>query len=158
MSLLSDFKIKRLCFQSMLWSGLVSTALSQTTATTTSSNTLTELVVVGSPVKHNLHTRTVTVSIAHKPTLVPGDSNYTLVGCYGNTGIDGEGGHPFGTEKDFASPSSVNGKNLTTAHCLEGCNSLNPPNGKTEHFPYAGVKNGRYALFPIATQLSDDAP
>lgn len=151
MSLLSDFSIKRLCLQSMLWSGLLFTTPSQATATTTpattSSNTLTELVVVGTPVKHNIHTRTVTISIAYKPTLAPGDSNYTLVGCYGNTGMDGEGGHPFGTEKDFASPSSADGKNLTTADCLEGCSSLEPPDGTTEQFPYAGVKNGRYGFF-----------
>ncbi|KAF3019737.1 hypothetical protein E8E14_009875 [Neopestalotiopsis sp. 37M] len=88
-------------------------------------------------------TRTTTVTIAYKPTLVPGDVKYDLLGCYGQSGLDGAGGHPFGKESDFASPSSVNTTELTVYSCLQGCFALSPPKGgSADHFKYTGMKNG----------------
>ncbi|KAK6214359.1 hypothetical protein LQW54_004407 [Pestalotiopsis sp. IQ-011] len=87
-------------------------------------------------------TRTTTVTVEYKPTLVSGDAKYDLLGCYGHSGLDGSGGHPFGKESDFASPSSVNTTELTAYSCLQGCFVLSPPKGTTDHFKYAGIKNG----------------
>ncbi|KAI1852026.1 hypothetical protein JX265_008169 [Neoarthrinium moseri] len=100
--------------------------------------------VVGAPVKRNddVATRTVTVSIAYKPTLAAGKTNYNLMGCYGQTGLDGQGVHPFGKEKDYASPASIDTKRLTVDSCLAGCQSLKPPTGGKDHFTYVGLKNG----------------
>ncbi|KAK9774616.1 hypothetical protein SCAR479_08701 [Seiridium cardinale] len=133
-----DFRTKRFCLQAMLWSGLLLTAHTRQTTS-----------AVGAPVKRDgpvkrddFTTRTVTLSIAYKPTLAPGDANYELLGCYGHTGLDAAGAHPFGKEADFASPSSVNATKLTVYACLDGCMRLSPPNGSGDHFRYAGVKNG----------------
>lgn len=87
-------------------------------------------------------TRTTTVTVEYKPTLVPGDAKYDLLGCYGHSGLDGSGGHPFGKESDFASPSSVNTTELTAYSCLQGCFGLAPPKGSADHFKHAGMKNG----------------
>ncbi|KAK6077781.1 hypothetical protein SCUP234_06539 [Seiridium cupressi] len=134
-----DFRTKRFCLQAMLWSRLLFTAHTRQTRS-----------AVGPPVKRDgpvkrddFTTRTVTLSIAYKPTLAPGDANYELLGCYGHTGMDAAGAHPFGKEADFASPSSVNTTKLTVYACLDGCMGLSPPNGSGDHFKYAGVKNGR---------------
>jgi hypothetical protein len=151
---LSDFNI-RLHFRTLLWGSLLFTSHSQAAAAGTSTRcTLTSLVVVGTPIQHAPLTRTVTVTVAYKPTLSPGDSSYKLVGCYGQTGLDGKGAHPFGTEKDFASPTTVDERNLTVGACLNGCNSLKPPNGTIEHFPYVGLKNGRYGFLAVALNPS----
>jgi hypothetical protein len=100
--------------------------------------------IVGAPVKRDgLSTRTVTLSNAHKTTLAPGDTHYNLVGCYGNTGLDGRGGHPFGQDKDYASPSSVDSNGLTPYTCLSGCYSLKPSHKDKDHFVFAGLRNGR---------------
>lgn len=87
-------------------------------------------------------TRTVTITIAYKPTLAPGDPTYSLLGCYGHTGF--EGVHPFGKEQDYASPPLLDAKNVTVAACLDGCAKLPSPNKMVGHFIYAGLKNGRY--------------
>ncbi|KAH8205267.1 hypothetical protein TruAng_000514 [Truncatella angustata] len=134
--LLDDSKTKRFCLQAMLWSGLLFTTHARHTTS-----------ILGPPVKRDgsvkgddLSTRTMTVSIAFKPTLAAGNANYELMGCYGQAGLD-RSGHPFGKEADFASPSSVNKTELTPYSCLDGCMELSPPKGKPEHFKYAGLKN-----------------
>ncbi|KAK8102725.1 hypothetical protein PG984_015871 [Apiospora sp. TS-2023a] len=118
-----------------------------------------EVLEVGPPpTKHYVGTvtRTVTITIAYKPTLAPGDPTYSLLGCYGHTGF--EGVHPFGKEQDYASPPSLDAKNVTVAACLEGCAKLPSPNKGIEQFMYAGLRNGSECycavnLSPEATKL-----
>ncbi|KAI0130269.1 hypothetical protein BJ170DRAFT_308376 [Xylariales sp. AK1849] len=136
----TDLDIIRFCLQGVFWSGLLFTSsLSQTT---TSGASLTELLVVSSLNKNDLATRTVTITIAYKPSIFPGNGRYLLAGCYGHTGLDGQGLHPFGKEDNYASPSSVDAKNLTVPACLDGCSSLKLPNRTTTQFTYVGLKNG----------------
>ncbi|KAK7946685.1 uncharacterized protein PG986_011006 [Apiospora aurea] len=102
-----------------------------------------EVLEVGPPpTKHEKSTvtRTVTLTMAYKPTLAPGDSTYSLLGCYGHTGF--EGVHPFGKEKDYASPPSLDAKNVSVAACLDGCAKLPSPDKKAGQFAYVGLKNG----------------
>ncbi|KAK8071030.1 hypothetical protein PG997_011233 [Apiospora hydei] len=121
-----------------------------------------EVLEIGPPpTKHEKSTvtRTVTLTMAYKPTLAPGDSTYTLLGCYGHTGF--EGVHPFGKEKDYASPPSLDAKNVSVAACLDGCAKLPSPNKTAGQFAYVGLKNGSECycavnLSPEATQLSGD--
>ncbi|KAK8024179.1 transmembrane receptor [Apiospora rasikravindrae] len=104
-------------------------------------------------------TRTVTLTVAYKPTLAPGDSTYSLLGCYGHTGF--EGVHPFGKERDYASPPLLDAKNVSVAACLDGCAKLPSPNKTAAQFAYVGLKNGSECycavnLSPEATKLSGD--
>ncbi|KAK7917179.1 hypothetical protein PG985_010787 [Apiospora marii] len=116
-----------------------------------------EILEIGPPpTKHDVGTvtRTVTITIAYKPTLAPGDPTYSLLGCYGHTGF--EGVHPFGKEQDYASPPSLDAKNVTVAACLEGCGKLPSPNKTAGQFIYAGLKNGSecYCAVHLSTEAS----
>ncbi|KAK6839751.1 transmembrane receptor [Apiospora arundinis] len=121
-----------------------------------------EILEVGPPpTKHssNVPTRTVTITIAYKPTLALGDPTYSLLGCYGHTGF--EGVHPFGKEKDYATPPSLDAKNMAVDSCLKGCASLPLPNKTAGQFMYVGLKNGSECfcaveLSPEADKLSGD--
>ncbi|KAK8073714.1 hypothetical protein PG994_004613 [Apiospora phragmitis] len=122
-----------------------------------------EVLEIGPPptTRHDdtIVTRTVTITIAYKPILAPGDSTYSLLGCYGHTGF--EGIHPFGQERDYASPPSLEAKNITVAACLDGCAKLPSPNKTAGQFVYVGLENGSECycavnLSPEATKLSGD--
>lgn len=119
--------------QALVWSAMLLTSHGLRTTT-----------VVGAPVKRDgLPTRTVTVDVAYKSTLAPGYDNYNLLGCYNNTGLDGRGGHPFGKQEDYASPSTLDGSKLTISACLNGCYSLKPTQKDNGYFAFAGLRNGR---------------
>ena len=96
-----------------------------------------EPLVLGSPTA-GVATRTVTVTIAYKPTLVPGDANYTLMGCYGQPA----GGNTFGKEGECTTPEGLPGDDFTIQDCLNGC-ADSKSSDDTEQYLYAGIKGGR---------------
>jgi len=97
-------------------------------------------------------TITITTTIAYKPSLIPGNSDYTLLGCYSQpTGTGKGGGSIFvSSEQDAGVPAD----NLTISGCLEGCASASEKgndgkgNDKDKDkysipYIYAGLRNGR---------------
>ncbi len=98
----------------------------------------TETLMLGSPTA-DIPTRTVTVTIAYKPTLAVGDATFTLLGCYGEP----NGGHVLGQDGQYETLEEISGERLTIEECLEGCENLKPPDGGVGQYTYAGAKNGR---------------
>ncbi|RYP89718.1 hypothetical protein DL770_004159 [Monosporascus sp. CRB-9-2] len=155
---ISDFDAKRFCLRSLRWSGLLLLG-SRTEATASSGDPLVGTeppLMLGSPTVRYA-TRTVTVTIAYKPTLMPGDATYTLLGCYGESGT----GHAFGQEGRYAVPGEIPADNLTILACFQGCAGLKPPNGSLGQYAYVGVQNGSECfcasqLVPEAPKLSED--
>ncbi|RYO99097.1 hypothetical protein DL764_006899 [Monosporascus ibericus] len=154
---ISDFDAKRFCLRSLLWSGLL--FLGSRNEVTTSSDPLvgTEApLMLGSPTVRYA-TRTVTVTIAYKPTLMPGDAIYTLLGCYGESSTR----HAFGQEGQYAVPGETPAENLTIMTCFQGCAGLKPPSGSLGQYAYVGIQNGSECfcashLVPEAPKLSED--
>ncbi|KAI0010452.1 hypothetical protein F4779DRAFT_307277 [Xylariaceae sp. FL0662B] len=129
-----DFRSKRFRLRALLWSGLLFGSQCEYTWTGGSTS---EVLVLGSPVIH-IPTITITTTIAYRPTLVPGDAKYTLLGCYSQPGGN-SGGCALSQE---ISPETVSERNLTIGACLEGCASLTPPNKTSEYYAYVGLRNG----------------
>ncbi|RYP77872.1 hypothetical protein DL771_000969 [Monosporascus sp. 5C6A] len=156
---ISDFDTKRFCLRSLLWSGLFFLG-SRNEVTTSSGDPLVGTeppLMLGSPTIRYA-TRTVTVTIAYKPTLMPGDATYTLLGCYGESST----GHAFGQEGQYAMPGEISAENLTIKTCFQGCAGLKPPNGSLGQYAYVGVQNGSECfcasqLVPEAPKLSEDS-
>lgn len=102
----------------------------------------TEMGMLGSPVEHI--TVTITTTIAYKPkptpTLAPGDSIYSLLGCYGRGAGDSKGGHPFGNGEGYASPIIPPDK-MTIDACLKRCAAMKPRKS-SGCYEYAGLMNG----------------
>ncbi|RYO75006.1 hypothetical protein DL766_008179 [Monosporascus sp. MC13-8B] len=99
-------------------------------------------------------TRTVTLTIAYKPTLMPGDVTYTLLGCYGEPST----GHAFGQEGQYAVPGELPAENVTIMTCFQGCADLKPPNGslgrqgpgrKTVAAAVGGSMSGAFVLVAL---------
>ncbi|KAI1778897.1 hypothetical protein F4818DRAFT_455145 [Hypoxylon cercidicola] len=144
-----EFSSKRFCLRTLLWSGLLfeSRCDSMWMEGHTS-----ELGMLGSPVVDYL-TITITTTIAYKPTLAPGDSTYSLLGCYG---LD-SGRHPFEHKEGYASPTIPPDK-FTIGACLEECAVLKE---SSDHYEYAGLMNGGECfcgsqLDPEARKLSPE--
>ncbi|TGJ78168.1 hypothetical protein E0Z10_g10596 [Xylaria hypoxylon] len=124
----SDFIAKRFCLWTLIWSGFPGQAR-------------TDLLVIGTPPGRTVKsTITITTTITYKPSLVPGNSQYTLVGCYGQLHTDG--GHIFGPDDYDVCLDKVASGNLTIDGCLRGCGSAAPPKNETETYVYAGLRNG----------------
>lgn len=155
--LLPISKSTRQFLSRILWCGTLF-ATSGRCATDAADFPTSEVLIIATPVRPNLVTRTVTITIAYKPTLAPGDSSYGLCGCYGHTGIDQRGGHPFGTEQDYATPSSVDLAKLTVASCLDGCATMPREPNTNDRFDFAGLKNGRFVYMPSARGHSCGCP
>ncbi|KAI8627001.1 hypothetical protein F5Y19DRAFT_487286 [Xylariaceae sp. FL1651] len=98
-------------------------------------------------------TITITTTIAYKPSLIPGDSKYTLIGCYSQP--TGNGGRIFGADEHDACSDKVPPDNLTIDGCLEGCGSSPQPSNRTKLYIYVGLINGSECV--CGTQLSADA-
>ncbi|RYP24216.1 hypothetical protein DL765_000711 [Monosporascus sp. GIB2] len=155
---ISDFDAKRFCLRSLLWSGLLFLG-SRSEVTTSSGGPLVDTenpLILGSPTVRYA-TRTVTVTIAYKPTLMPGDATYTLLGCYGEPST----GHAFGQEGQYAVPGELPAENVTIMTCFQGCAGLKPPNGSLGQYAYVGLQNGSECfcasqLVPEAPRLSED--
>ena len=102
----------------------------------------TEPLMLGSPTE-GVATRTVTITIAYKPTLAPGIGDYTLAGCYGEP----SGGHIFGPDGTFAVLEGLPGDNFTIGDCLQGCADSAPEDDAVESYAHAGIKDGRYVRY-----------
>ncbi|KAI1120796.1 hypothetical protein F5Y10DRAFT_283008 [Nemania abortiva] len=144
---LSEFSTKHICLRTLLWSGLVFSSLcsDEPPGPTTS-----ELGVVGPPPASTTtltSTITVTKTLGYVPSLIPGNSQYGLVGCYSPPSSDG--GYIFGANDHNASSSP------TVDDCLKSCGSAAPPSKGTELYMYAGLRNGSECLCGL--QLSKDA-
>ncbi|KAI1427340.1 hypothetical protein F5Y12DRAFT_185328 [Xylaria sp. FL1777] len=147
---LFDSSAKRLCLWALMWNGLPVQAE-------------TELLVLGTPsVPPSILTSTLTLTttVLYKPSLDPGNSQYTLVGCY--SPLSSDGGHIFGPDDyDGLPDDKVTPSNLTIDRCLQGCGSITPPNSGIEDYIYAGLRNGSECrcsnqLPPDAHKLSPD--
>ncbi|RYP54127.1 hypothetical protein DL769_010407 [Monosporascus sp. CRB-8-3] len=155
---ISDFDAKRFCLRSLLWNGLLFLG-SRSEVITPSGDRLVSTepsLMLGSPTIRYA-TRTVTVTIVYKPTLMPGDATYTLLGCYGEPST----GHAFGQEGQYAVPGEIPAENLTIMTCFQGCGGLKQPNGTLGQYAYVGVQNGSECfcasrLVPEAPKLSED--
>ncbi|RYP32794.1 hypothetical protein DL767_005042 [Monosporascus sp. MG133] len=155
---ISDFDAKRFYLRSLLWSGLLFLG-SRSEVITSSGDPLVGTeppLMLGSPTVRYA-TRTVTITIAYKPTLMPGDATYTLLGCYGEPST----GHAFGQEGQYAVPGEIPAQNLTIMTCFQGCAGLKPPNGSLGQYAYVGLQNGSECfcasqLVPEAPKLSED--
>ncbi|KAI1328206.1 hypothetical protein F5Y16DRAFT_162390 [Xylariaceae sp. FL0255] len=153
---LSDFDAKRIHLQALAWSGLLfilSRADDEPGSYTTS-----EVLVLGAPsglttTSTWTSTITITTTISYSLTIAPGDSNYTLLGCYSQP--TGNGGEVFGPDGYDACSDMVPSENLTVDSCLEGCGSLAPPNNASEVYTYAGLRNGSECMCGI--QISNGA-
>ncbi|KAI1379132.1 hypothetical protein F4677DRAFT_359081 [Hypoxylon crocopeplum] len=148
----TDFSSKRLCLRALLWGGLLFKAQC---GNAREGGSRSELGVLGSPVGP-FGTVTVTTTIAYKPTLAPGDSTYSLLGCY--SGISG-GGPPFGRGGSHTIPATVPLDKLTISACLDACASLRLLHGSPDDYGIVGLRNGRECfcgshLTPKAQKLS----
>ena len=123
----------------LLWVGTGLLAGSTRAGTVTSGDgpVTTEPLMLGSPTA-GVATRTVTITIAYKPTLVAGDANYTLMGCYGQP----TGGNTFGKQGEYTTPEGLPGEDFTIQDCLHGCADSKSSDG-AEQCLYAGIKGGR---------------
>ncbi|KAI3340999.1 hypothetical protein F4824DRAFT_361344 [Ustulina deusta] len=140
-----NFSAKRLCLLTLMWSGLPVQAK-------------TELLVLGTPaVPSSILTSTITITttVSYQPSLIPGNSQYTLVGCY--SPLSRDRGHIFGPDDynacsdDKVTPPS----NLTIDSCLRGCSLATPPRDGIETYIYTGLRNGSECR--CGNQLSTDA-
>ncbi|KAI0542636.1 hypothetical protein GGR58DRAFT_451331 [Xylaria digitata] len=123
-----DTSAKRLCLWALVWGGFLAQAT-------------TELLVLGTPTVPTVKsTITITTTVIYKPSLLPGNSQYTLVGCYSQPSTDG--GHIFGPGDYDACSDNVAPGNLTIDGCLRSCRSAAPPKNGTETYVYAGLRNG----------------
>ncbi|KAJ2972063.1 hypothetical protein NUW58_g9261 [Xylaria curta] len=103
----------------------------------------TELLALGTPpVPGSIVTSriTITTTVTYRPSLIPGNSQYTLVGCYSEP--SGDEGQIFGSDEfdvylDKAPPAK-----LTMEGCLQSCGSAAPPSSRADHYAYAGLRNG----------------
>ncbi|KAI0385065.1 hypothetical protein F5Y04DRAFT_204708 [Hypomontagnella monticulosa] len=132
----TDFNLSRFCVWILLWSGLLRQSRCDDVWT---GEDVTELGVLGSPDVY-VSTITITTTIAYHPAVTPGDSIYTLQGCY-SQGTDGSG-HPFGDEGSYTTPTTIPSDQLTVEACVNACGSLSPPNGDADKYQLAGVGNG----------------
>ncbi|KAI0805174.1 hypothetical protein GGR55DRAFT_301040 [Xylaria sp. FL0064] len=139
---LLDFSVKRLCLWSLIWGGIPAQAMTQ-------------LLVIGTPSVPTLtSTITLTTTVTYKPSLIPGNPQYTLVGCY--SPISGDREQIFGPDDYNALlDDKVTPGNLTTDNCLRGCGSAKPAQNGNEGYVYAGLRNG--SEFRCSNQLSPDA-
>ncbi|KAI0522135.1 hypothetical protein F5B22DRAFT_460751 [Xylaria bambusicola] len=131
MSLL-EFSARRLCLWVLIWVGLPVQGKA-------------EILVIGTPAIPGTSiltsTITLTTTVEYRPSLVPGNSQYTLVGCYSPPSKDGE--HIFGPEDyDAISEDKPLRGNLTIDSCLQGCGSAMPPKKEAQTYIYAGLRNG----------------
>ena len=80
-------------------------------------------------------------STTPKPTvtLVSGDAEWELLGCY-NELEDTAPGRTLGLTGSYISPILSSPNALTVSLCLEGCRVALAPNGA---YPYAAVENSR---------------
>ncbi|KAI1141191.1 hypothetical protein F5Y05DRAFT_301908 [Hypoxylon sp. FL0543] len=147
-----DFSWKRLCTQTLVWSGLLFT--SRCDDTWTEGGDVSEVGVLGSPVEV-VSTITVTTMIAYNPTLAPGDSTYSLEGCYSHD--TDTGGHPFGQGQGWGydTPPTVPLDELTIVACVNGCTALKPVGQILGHYQYIGLWNGWQCI--CGTQLVPEA-
>ncbi|KAI0425016.1 hypothetical protein F5Y09DRAFT_322823 [Xylaria sp. FL1042] len=134
--------VKRLCLWTLIWGGLPAQAN-------------TELLVIGTPSIPTLtSTITRTTTVTYKPSLIPGNPQYTLVGCYGPISRDRE--HIFGPDDyDVLPDIGITPGNLTIDTCLRGCGSATPANNGEEGYMYAGLRNGSECR--CGNQLPSDA-
>ncbi|KAI0172861.1 hypothetical protein GGR52DRAFT_425117 [Hypoxylon sp. FL1284] len=134
-----DFRSRHFCLQALLWSGLLFESRCDSVRM---EGDRSELGVLGSPAVEYM-TITITTTIAYRPTMAPGDSAYSLLGCYGHRAGDGRGGHPFGQEEDYTYASPIIPPNRLTLHsCLEGCTALRSPDESLDQYEYVGLMNG----------------
>ncbi|KAI2619561.1 hypothetical protein GGR54DRAFT_647733 [Hypoxylon sp. NC1633] len=151
----TDFSSKRFCLQTLLWSGLLFKSRCENAGT---GGDKSELGVLGSPAVH-VSTITITTTIAYRPTLAPGDSTYSLLGCY-RYGSDGSGGgHPFG-ERGYTTPAIPPDK-LTVNACFDGCASLRLLSESPDDYGFVGIRDGSQCvcgshLIPGARKLSPE--
>ncbi|KAI2622074.1 hypothetical protein GGS21DRAFT_535005 [Xylaria nigripes] len=150
----SRFSAKRLCLLAILLSGQPLGSLCEDAPL---ANTKTELLVLGTPTTSDSTTTatiTITTTVAYKPSAIPDNPGYTLIGCYSQP--SGVGGHVFGADEHDAFSDSARSKNLTIDSCVGACESATPPNnGRTALYMYAGLKNGSECICGL--QLSTDA-
>ncbi|KAI1258985.1 hypothetical protein F5Y18DRAFT_321900 [Xylariaceae sp. FL1019] len=152
----SNLTTKRLWYQSLIWSGLLFG--SRCDDTPPAGGTESDLLVIGSPTLTTTSTITstitITTTIAYSPTLAPGNSNYTVIGCYAQP--TSNGGHIFGTGEYDACSDKVPPENLTIDGCLDGCASLTPKDSKNGLYTYVGLKNGSECICGL--QLPQNTP
>ncbi|KAJ3568292.1 hypothetical protein NPX13_g6470 [Xylaria arbuscula] len=129
MSPLDFSSAKRLCLWTLAWSGLPALAGA-------------EILLVGTPTIPTLtSTLTLTTTVEYRPSLIPGNSQYTLVGCYSPFSEDG--GHIFGPgDHDAVSEDKIKPSDLTIETCLRGFGSLVPPKEEEKGYTYVGLRNG----------------
>ncbi|KAI1276404.1 hypothetical protein F5Y07DRAFT_389180 [Xylaria sp. FL0933] len=134
--------VKRLCLWTLIWGGLPVQAMTQ-------------LLVIGTPSVPTLtSTITLTTTVTYKPSLIPGNPQYTLLGCYSPISSDRD--HIFGDDDYNALlDDKVTSGNLTIDSCLRGCGSAKPAENGKEGYVYAGLRSGSECR--CSNQLSPDA-
>jgi hypothetical protein len=75
------------------------------------------------------------------PRIVPGNTNYELLGCY-NELPPNSSGIALGVRGTYMSPIFGSNYTSTVPLCLEGCGVANATNSSV-HYIYAAVENGR---------------
>ncbi|KAI1156193.1 hypothetical protein F4825DRAFT_316813 [Nemania diffusa] len=153
---LSNVSAKQLCLRVLLWSGLLFNSLlcdDEPPGQTTS-----ELLVLGPgpppfPTTTLISTITITTTLGYAPSLIPGNSQYGLAGCYAQPSQDG--GLIFGADQYNAWPDKVPSSNRTADECLRSCGLMAPASSGTKLYMYAGLRNGSECLCGV--QLSTDA-
>lgn len=152
MSLL-DYNAKRFCLlRALLWCGLLfgSSLCDDAWQSPAHGQTKTELLVIGPPTmpittSTATSTITITTTIRYRPSLVPGNSQYILMGCYSQPteSVNKKGGRIFGDEEHHLYSAEKPVDKFTISACLEGCGSTVPPGNDTKQYMYAGIRNGR---------------
>ncbi|KAF2970516.1 hypothetical protein GQX73_g3022 [Xylaria multiplex] len=113
-----DSSAKWLCLWTLMWGGFLARATTE---------------LLGTPSVPTIKsTITITTTVTYKPSLLPGNSQYTLVGCYSQPSTDG--GHIFGPDDYDASLYNIAPGNLTVDGCLGSCRSEAAPKNETETY------------------------
>ncbi|KAI8953321.1 hypothetical protein F4801DRAFT_129123 [Xylaria longipes] len=144
---LPDSSAKQTCLKALLGSGLF---LSSCDGASLVQNTV---GIISTPFSTLTSTITITTTILYRPSLVPGNSQYTLVGCYSQPSGDTE--RIFRSDEyDVYLDKGPPGED-TVEDCFRSCGSTSPLSNRPEHYLYAGVRNGSECICGV--QLSTNA-
>lgn len=89
---------------------------------------------------------TITTTVKYKPSPIPGEPQYTILGCYSPPSRD-KGGRIFGVDERVMNSAKVQPNNLTIEGCLQECSSATPLDKSPGHYTYAGLLNGEYVCY-----------
>ncbi|KAI0452072.1 hypothetical protein F5B21DRAFT_356859 [Xylaria acuta] len=145
---LSDFSAKQAYLKASLGGGLFLSSLCNGASLVQNA-----AGAISTPISTLTSTITITTTITYQPSLLPGSSQYTLVGCYSQPSGDGE--RIFGSDEYDAYLDQVSSDEVTIEGCFRNCGSTAPLSNRLEPYLYAGLRNESECICGV--QLSTNA-